>query len=252
MNRVSVTQSSALLLVLLAYAGISQAAPITLNVWNSPSQTVGNTNYLDSDTLALQLSLASVRVLADADINVLEDIDVSTSVFGTAAGNLALRAPDVNLLGDIIMGTGQFAVESINFSLQDATVFTPVAWNLPGSFSAGAGGQLHVGSNSFLQLVGGTLGANVLVDADATLELVGYGFQLDTGSGFGAAGFGALNSNSGTLKGFLTSGQAFEFDFSHDAALSDIVLTAVPVPAAVWLFGSALAGLGWLRRKQTA
>ena len=28
-------------------------------------------------------------------------------------------------------------------------------------------------------------------------------------------------------------------------------VSAVPVPAAVWLFGSALAGLGWLRRKQT-
>jgi hypothetical protein len=27
--------------------------------------------------------------------------------------------------------------------------------------------------------------------------------------------------------------------------------TVVPIPAAVWLFGSALAGLGWLRRKQT-
>jgi len=26
---------------------------------------------------------------------------------------------------------------------------------------------------------------------------------------------------------------------------------AVPVPAAAWLFGSALAGLGWMRRKQT-
>jgi len=26
----------------------------------------------------------------------------------------------------------------------------------------------------------------------------------------------------------------------------------VPLPAAVWLFGSALAGLGWMRRKQTA
>jgi hypothetical protein len=25
----------------------------------------------------------------------------------------------------------------------------------------------------------------------------------------------------------------------------------VPIPAAVWLFGSALAGLGWMRRKQT-
>ena len=27
--------------------------------------------------------------------------------------------------------------------------------------------------------------------------------------------------------------------------------TAVPIPAAAWLFGSALAGLGWIRRKQT-
>lgn len=30
--------------------------------------------------------------------------------------------------------------------------------------------------------------------------------------------------------------------------LDDIVVSAVPVPAAVWLFGSALAALGWLRR----
>jgi hypothetical protein len=30
-----------------------------------------------------------------------------------------------------------------------------------------------------------------------------------------------------------------------------ISATAVPLPAAVWLFGSALAGLGWMRRKQT-
>jgi hypothetical protein len=30
-----------------------------------------------------------------------------------------------------------------------------------------------------------------------------------------------------------------------------VVTSAVPIPATVWLFGSALAGLGWLRRKQT-
>lgn len=34
-------------------------------------------------------------------------------------------------------------------------------------------------------------------------------------------------------------------------AVDNISATAVPIPAAVWLFGSALAGLGWLRRKQT-
>jgi hypothetical protein len=33
---------------------------------------------------------------------------------------------------------------------------------------------------------------------------------------------------------------------SYGGALN---LTAIPVPAAAWLFGSALAGLGWLRRR---
>jgi hypothetical protein len=33
--------------------------------------------------------------------------------------------------------------------------------------------------------------------------------------------------------------------------VDSITASQVPVPAAAWLFGSALAGLGWLRRKQT-
>ena len=31
-----------------------------------------------------------------------------------------------------------------------------------------------------------------------------------------------------------------------------LTMTAVPIPTAAWLFGSALASLGWIRRKQTA
>ena len=41
---------------------------------------------------------------------------------------------------------------------------------------------------------------------------------------------------------------------SYDVYIREASTTAypaVPIPAAVWLFGSALAGLGWLRRKQT-
>ena len=34
------------------------------------------------------------------------------------------------------------------------------------------------------------------------------------------------------------------------ASLTNIVVSQVPIPAAAWLFGSALAGLGWLQRKQ--
>lgn len=32
-------------------------------------------------------------------------------------------------------------------------------------------------------------------------------------------------------------------------AYDNVVLSTVPIPAAAWLFASALAGLGWLRRK---
>jgi len=31
-----------------------------------------------------------------------------------------------------------------------------------------------------------------------------------------------------------------------------VVSSVVPIPAAVWLFGSALAGLGWMRQKKTS
>jgi hypothetical protein len=34
-------------------------------------------------------------------------------------------------------------------------------------------------------------------------------------------------------------------------SVQSLTVSYVPVPAAVWLFGSALAGLGWMRRKQT-
>jgi len=40
-------------------------------------------------------------------------------------------------------------------------------------------------------------------------------------------------------------------DGALDYRLDNIVVSAVPVPAAVWLFGSALAGLGWMRRRKT-
>ena len=35
-------------------------------------------------------------------------------------------------------------------------------------------------------------------------------------------------------------------------AIDNVNASVVPIPAAIWLFGSALVGFGWLRRKQTA
>jgi hypothetical protein len=73
-------------------------------------------------------------------------------------------------------------------------------------------------------------------------------------------GFWCLEqSNSGCAAGYSTDRIAInsdgirirynEADFIYG---TEVVGSMVPVPAAVWLFGSALAGLGWIRRKQTA
>jgi len=45
-------------------------------------------------------------------------------------------------------------------------------------------------------------------------------------------------------------GTASDSVFFH--GVDNISVSAVPVPAAAWLFGSALAGLGWIRRKSAA
>lgn len=43
-----------------------------------------------------------------------------------------------------------------------------------------------------------------------------------------------------------------EFSSGGLVALDNVSISVVPIPAAVWLFGSGLAGLGWMRRRQRA
>jgi hypothetical protein len=78
--------------------------------------------------------------------------------------------------------------------------------------------------------------------------------------------FGTLHNNDALfleaeisqIPGF---GTVYSFDGSIDVyddsnivqgKLSRFRMVVTPIPAAVWLFGSALAGLGWVRRKQSA
>ena len=41
-------------------------------------------------------------------------------------------------------------------------------------------------------------------------------------------------------------------DVVSGIVLDNVAVNVVPIPAAAWLFGSALLGLGWFRRKQVA
>jgi hypothetical protein len=60
--------------------------------------------------------------------------------------------------------------------------------------------------------------------------------ELDVAAGTHRLGFVALND--------------FDWYGGSQLLVDNVSTSVVPVPAAVWLFGSALAGLGWMRRKQ--
>jgi hypothetical protein len=66
---------------------------------------------------------------------------------------------------------------------------------------------------------------------------------------------GPMTNSGGTLDlkvGSDCSVMSCEADFIlRSRTIVSGSVSAVPIPAAAWLFGSALAGLGWLRRKQT-
>jgi len=59
---------------------------------------------------------------------------------------------------------------------------------------------------------------------------------------------GPLTNAGGTFA--LSGTELFSGYDIYQRSLISGYITAVPVPAALWLFGSALAGLGWIRRQQ--
>ena len=46
--------------------------------------------------------------------------------------------------------------------------------------------------------------------------------------------------------------ESYSFSRYENRDVVSGAISAVPIPAAVWLYGSAIAGLGWMRRKKTA
>jgi hypothetical protein len=88
-----------------------------------------------------------------------------------------------------------------------------------------------------------------------------FGFHIDN-SRIDPAGMvnvprGYVSGSSLTGTGVFT-GHTFESlgvttgTYVWSWASDSITLNVIPIPASVWLFGSALAGLGWMRRKKTS
>jgi hypothetical protein len=70
-------------------------------------------------------------------------------------------------------------------------------------------------------------------------------FVLNNDSSFSDQG----RIGSGRCNGSCSPATFFTFSQAHLSAVSSLTAVPVPIPAAVWLFGSGLGLLGWFRKK---
>ena len=79
-------------------------------------------------------------------------------------------------------------------------------------------------------------------------------YALTGGSIVGSLNWSFTDNVASTFSYLMTAGNVYTLKIGTDSDLSSstVLTSAVPLPAAAWLFGSALLGLGALRRKQKA
>jgi len=175
-------------------------------------------NDLDDGINYAQVTISdSTETIGDIEFQV----QVLTDSFPQPLSNFGMQAFYFNHADDI-------AITSANIVDID-----PSAWLINHSMNAGGGfGKFDLqasgtGSSRTELLTFSITGINGDTIFDYAL-----GNADDTGEFFAAKIAGYDDSLSGNTSGKFAGS------------------TPVPVPAAVWLFGSALAGLGWMRRRQ--
>jgi hypothetical protein len=187
-------------------------------------------------------------------------------------------------------GSAQAATVTIDFegvvadsdSLIPVTPYTEDGYKITASDINGIFGKDWIGLNSNGSAVFGWCSNGISCESIESITLVESGginpfdlLSLDSsnlnfefaGSLSGIGNYDGGGSISTTLVLSTNTWNTYSFDSSWqglssvmiapvtgnwDPAIDNIVVNTVPIPAAVWLFGSALAGLGWLRRRKTA
>lgn len=163
----------------------------------------------------------------DSDINsAITDTNVDTTIIGTSAGAYV----DLSFSGSVINGTGndlKLFFTGDNGHFFDLSIFS-------------GGSSLGTKSYSLPNPVGYTGSQSTLIPTDGI-----YALGIDFTTEFGLSDLASVDMIRVMIgDGYTTNSAALSFVGAYN-------VSAVPVPAAVWLFGSGLIGLvGVARRRQ--
>jgi hypothetical protein len=155
-------------------------------------------------------------------------------------------------LQDVVFNDGGSATGSFFYDA-DTNVYSDISiTTTAGSLSAG---QFYEFENP--ELNPSAWGLKLVAIADPITGTAAFNLNLNTSTGIPKS----MTNAGGTIDLGTNAFEAACYwnGYSNCTSFGGVgsrnVLTgtvsAVPIPAAVWLFGSALAGLGWMRRKQT-
>lgn len=229
--------------VMLAGAGVASAATVTADF-----NTAGS---IGGGTAAGAVRNSSVG--GDANTDGLLGFDNFSSsnfvVIGDASGNLALDPGPAPFFIPVPSTAPNSGVSSLGFSITLSTV-SDLAVSFRYRFR---GWDIDLANSDAFQVT--LTGQPTLFSASSSL-LGSIGSPLTFADGTFNAAFGALAAGTYTLSFILNeaAGGTTLLPLTNTAvAIDDVsmVSTPVPVPAAIWLLGSAIAGIvGFGRRRR--
>jgi len=175
--------------------------------------------------------------------NILKTTLVCLAVFAFTPANAALV--NYTIIGDVIAGDEWGDVNA--FGLTAGELITATGIFDDSALTAGSGTiDFSSGSGNTMTIVVGTKTFTASDDTNFTSGFPKLVFSADSLSDFD---YNAISPES-----FNSSGLYFDDSGGANGLLlgswqTSVTLTAVPVPAAVWLFGSGLLGLVGIARK---
>jgi len=198
------------LFALIALAvGSVQAAPVTIDFES------GTVDYFNSDTFVSTVGSQGFEVTGDSFA--VGDAPEAAGLYTGNNGTVVYGASACCVAQDGFSPAARFSLRRA-----DGGAFSLFAVDFYGEFP-----NEGIASPDSTSIIGRTVsGENVFLSSTA----------LGTGGWLNLEFVQFYSGGNGNSSGYALG------------ELDNIVVSAVPVPAAVWLFGSALAGLGWLRR----